>query len=160
MFSNTSLYWCCSLFLFVYVIGMHYASLPYVTLLSVFKCLSSLYPATPDKSGHVTLSKSVTTILALADFTEIILLNLVLLIILIKLGMLYCSKFRFVPFYINLNLLRKNNCNANGICSKSTLKLLMLYLLLSYFLVSNFHLLVLLWSYPSILRSILLPEWE
>ena len=118
-------------------------------------CVCLLSAATPDRSAHATLSKSVTSILALTYFNELLLFNVILLLMLIKLGMVYFSKVRFVPFDVNLNLLRKQNSNTNGLLSKSTWKLLML-LLLCYFLMSEFYLVFLLRSeYASI---VFLPE--
>ena len=64
--------------------------------------------------GMESVTKYFENILLLSEFKEILFLNLVLIIIVVKLGVLYCSKTHFVTFDINLNLLRKNDCNLIG----------------------------------------------
>ena len=72
-----------------------------------------LYPGGGRRSDKQPLDRSLR--LPLCQIKEILCFTVILILFLIKVGILVLSKVRFVPFDVNLNLLRKNASNDSCI---------------------------------------------
>ena len=86
----------------------------------------------------------------ISQFKEILFCIVILIFVILKLGMFFCSKVRFVTFDVNLNLLKSDVCDYSSSYLWSDLLLLHLLIIL-YFLLFNQHMMILIqWAEPSL----------
>ena len=125
-------------------------SLTTLFMLSVMYLYVPTHPIpTPARSGlHLPVTKCVIEDLNELNLFQISLLLLISFLLLVtssKLSTIFLSKFRFVPFDVNLNVLKKNDLNTTTMLWYSlTYDLIVLHLLLPCLLLYDIHLLILL----------------